>query len=197
MYEKIASGLVNKLRKSNPELRDKDLSAICAYGIELLLSTVTNYILIILIGLITSRLSSVFVFSIVFNSMRKYIGGYHCTTYIRCNITFCFIFGTILFLSNMLCSIASISLLIMILLVSGYGVWYWGPVENHFKPISKNQKDHFHTIAKTIFVITSILAIVCYIWLPYHAWVTALSTLAVTVLLPLGTIAERRRYCES
>ena len=197
MYEKIASKLVAALHKANHELDDSELQEISAYGFEISLSTFVNYLLILLIGLVAHRIMAVLVFSVIFNSLRKNVGGYHCRTYLRCNVTFCSIFGTILFLSNFLSSIANISLLIMLLLISGYGIWNWGPVENPFKPVSEAQKKHCHTIAKTIYALASVSVIVCYIWLPYYAWVATLSMLTVALLLPIGMVAERRRRYEA
>ncbi|MDE6426545.1 MAG: accessory gene regulator B family protein [Ruminococcus sp.] len=197
MYSKIASRVVNFMYKNNSELDDTNLKEISTYGIEISLSTATNYILIIIIGICFHSIFSVAIFAVVFNTLRKFMGGYHCTTYFRCNITFCTIFILILTLSRLLCGVINISMIIMILMFCGYGIWYWGPVANIHKPISTEQKEHCHMIAKVIYVINSIMAIVCYIWLPYYGLVAIFSLLAVVVLLPLGTVAERRRRYES
>lgn len=197
MYSKIASRVVNFMQQNNSELDDTDLKEISAYGIEISLSTVINYILILLIGICLHSFVSVLIFAIVFNTFRKYMGGYHCTTYFRCNITFCAIFMLVLALSRFLGGVMNISIVIMILLFCGYGIWYWGPVENIYKPISTEQQKHCHTIAKIIYVINSMGVIVCYIWLPYYGLVAIFSLLAVIILLPLGTAAERRRRYES
>lgn len=197
MYSKIALRVVNFMHQSNPELDNTDLREISAYGIEIGLSTAINYILILMIGIYLHSIFSVAIFAIVFNTFRKYMGGYHCTTYFRCNITFCTIFILVLTLSRLLCGVINISIVIMILLFCGYGIWYWGPVENIYKPISTEQQEHCHTIAKVIYVINSIGSIVCYIWLPYYGLVAIFSLLAVILLLPLGTVAERRRHYES
>ena len=82
---------------------------------------------------------------------------------------------------------------IMILLFCGYGIWYWGPVENIYKPISSEQQKRCHTIAKSVYIVDCLVAIVCYIWLPYYGLVAMFTLLAVVILLPLGTVAERRR----
>lgn len=197
MYSKIALKIVNFMHQSNSELDDTDLKEISAYGIEITLSTVINYILILIISICLRSFFSVVIFAIVFNTFRKYMGGYHCTTYFRCNITFCAIFTLVLALSRLLCSVMNISMVIMVLLFCGYGIWYWGPVENIYKPISTEQQEHCHTIAKVIYVISSIGSIVCYIWLPYYGMVAISSLLAVVILLPLGMVAERRRRYES
>lgn len=185
------------MHQSNSELDDADLREISAYGIEISLSTVTNYILILMIGICLHSFFSVAVFAVIFNTFRKYMGGYHCTTYFRCNITFCSIFTLVLTLSRLLCGVLNISMVIMILLFCGYGIWYWGPVENTYKPISIEQQEHCHTIAKVIYAISSVGTVVCYIWLPYYGLVAVFSLLAVIILLPLGTAAERRRCYET
>lgn len=197
MYKIIALKIVDIMNNGNSELDDPDLKEISKYGIEITLSTLFNYIMIFLIGIFFRTITSVIIFSIVFNSLRKYIGGYHCTTYFRCNVTFCIIFIMVLLLSKFTYKAIGISLMIMFLLFSGYGIWYWGPVENHYKPVSAEQQKHCHAIAKIIYGVDSLLAIVCYIWLPYYAMVAVYSILAVVILLPIGTVAERRPAMKS
>lgn len=193
MYGKIASKVVTLIQQSNPELNDPNLRAISTYGIEIGLSTLVNYALIIAIGAWFRSVLSVIVFSIMFNTLRKYIGGYHCTTYFRCNMTFCAIFTLILTLSKLLSCVMNIIMALMILSFCGYGIWCWGPLENAYKPVTAEQQKHCHTIAKVIFCFDSVFAIICYIWLPYYGIVAILSLLAVVVLLPIGAVAERRR----
>lgn len=197
MYHKIAKWMVEVMRRNNPALEDSDMREISAYGIEITLSTAVSYILIIAIGLLFRSPLSILIFALVFNIIRRYIGGYHCSTYLRCNLTFCTIFTLVLVLSKALSGIMSISIMILLLLVCGYGVWYWGPVENIYKPVTAEQQIRCHTIAKGIYFIDLFLAIGCYIWSPYYGLVAVFSLLAVVILLPLGTVAERRRRYEA
>ena len=44
MYHKIAWVIVTKLQNVNPELGKKESQEICAYGIEITLSTIVNYV---------------------------------------------------------------------------------------------------------------------------------------------------------
>lgn len=197
MYDKIASRIVNYLHQSNPALDEADVREASIYGIAISLSTVFNYLLILVIGVCFHSFFSVVIFSIVFNTLRKYMGGYHCTTYVRCNITFCIIFVLVVALSKLLCNIINLSLVIMVLLFCGYGIWYWGPVENIHKPISEKQQKHCHTIAKITYLFIAIGAIMCYILLPYYGLVAVFSLLAVVILLPIGAAIERRRRYET
>ena len=52
MYHKIAGVIVTKLQNVNPELGKKESQEICAYGIEITLSTIVNYVLLIVIGMV-------------------------------------------------------------------------------------------------------------------------------------------------
>lgn len=197
MYHKIAWVIVTKLQNVNPELGKKESQEICAYGIEITLSTIVNYVLLIVIGMVFKNIIAAVIFGIVFTTIRHYIGGYHCTTYLRCNLTFCGIFISVLILGRILLNWVNISILILILLWSGLGVWYLGPVENKYKPVTEEQLQQCHTIAKYIYVADFAISVFLYLWKPYYSIVATLTLLSVVVLLPIGTIAERRRNDES
>jgi len=197
MYHKIALMIVIKLQNVNPELGKKESQEICAYGIEITLSTIVNYVLLFAIGLVFKNIISAVIFAMIFMTIRHYIGGYHCTTYLRCNLTFCGIFISVLLLGRILLNWVNISILILILLWSGLGVWYLGPVENKYKPVTGEQLHRCHTIAKCIYIVDFAVSLFLYFWKPYYGIVATLTLLSVVVLLPIGTIAERRRNDES
>lgn len=197
MYHSVAMWIVKKLEHNNDELKKTDSQEICAYGIEITLSTIVNYVLLIAIGLLFKSIISAVIFGMVFMTIRHYIGGYHCTTYLRCNLTFCGIFTSVLLLGQILLNWINISILILILLWGGLGVWYLGPVENKHKPVTSEQLHRCHTIAKCIYIVDFAVSLFLYFWKPYYGIITALTLLSVVVLLPIGTIAERRRNDES
>ena len=197
MYHSVAWWIVKKLEHNNVELKKKGSQEICAYGIEITLSTIVNYVLLIVIGMVLKNIIATVIFAMVFMTIRHYIGGYHCTTYLRCNLTFCGIFTSVLLLGQILLSWINIIILILILLWSGLGVWYLGPVENKYKPVTEEQLQQCHTIAKYIYVADFAISVFLYPWKPYYGIITALTLLSVVVLLPIGTIAERRRNDES
>ena len=149
MYHNVAWWIVKKLEHNNAELNKTESQEICAYGIEITLSTIVNYVLLFAIGLVFKSIISSVIFGIVFTTIRHYIGGYHCTTYLRCNLTFCGIFISVLLLGRILLNWVNISMLILILLLIGLGVWCLGPVENKYKPVTDDQLQQCHTIAKS------------------------------------------------
>lgn len=197
MYHKIAWMIVTKLQNVNTELVKKESQEICAYGIEITLSTIVNYVLLFAIGFVFKSIISAVIFGIVFTTIRHYIGGYHCTTYLRCNLTFCGIFISVLLLGQILLNWVNISILILILLWSGLVVWYLGPVENKNKPVTSEQLQRCRIIAKYIYIFDFAISIFLYFCKSYYGIIMALTLLSVVVLLPIGTIAERRRNDES
>ncbi|MBE5938505.1 MAG: hypothetical protein E7265_10815 [Lachnospiraceae bacterium] len=62
------------------------------YGLELLISTIINFILTVVVSLIFGRLYSFLPFTIVYVPMRLYAGGYHAKNHFRC-----ILFSTALF----------------------------------------------------------------------------------------------------
>ncbi len=197
MYHSVAWWIVKRLERNNPKLDKTESQEICASGIEITLSTIVNYVLLLVIGLAFKNIISAVIFGIIFTTIRHNAGGYHCTTYLRCNLTFCVIFISVLMLGEILLNLVNINILILILLWCGLGVWYLGPVENKYKPVTEEQLQQCHKIAKGIYIADTVISIFFYFWKPYYGIITALSLLSAVVLLPIGTIAERRRKDES
>lgn len=193
MYHKIAWWMVERMHRHNPDLDDKDAQEICAYGIEITMSSIVNYLLLLVIGCFSHSLIPAVIFGVVFTIIRLYIGGYHCTSYLRCNLTFCMIFILVLVLGKLLVKWVDLSILLLLLLWCGLGLWFLGPVENANKPTTPEQQKRCHIIAMCIYVIDFVLTATCYYWEPYYGIVALLSLAAVVILLPIGTIVERRR----
>lgn len=197
MYHKIACWIVKKLQCTNSELNNLDVQEICTYGIEITISTIVNYALLLIIGIVFKSIISAIIFGGMFTIIRHYIGGYHCTTYLRCNLTFSCIFISVLLLGKLLLNWMNICIIILILLWCGLGIWYLGPVENAHKPVTSEQLHRCHVIAMYIYILYFVISILFYLWKPYYGIVAALSLLSVVILLPIGTVAERRRKHES
>lgn len=58
------------------------------YGFEVLISGALSLFIGLILGLIFSQLVECIVFLIVFVTLRKYCGGYHADTYLKCNTVF-------------------------------------------------------------------------------------------------------------
>ncbi|MDE6433095.1 MAG: accessory gene regulator B family protein [Lachnospiraceae bacterium] len=60
----------------------------CCYGLEMLLAFVVNCILVFLLGVVLRRLKEIFIYSVVWGSLRLSAGGRHADNHLRCIITY-------------------------------------------------------------------------------------------------------------
>lgn len=70
----LSNVIVDLLGYNNPEERE-----IYKYGVQILLSDLSNFLIIIVPSLIFNKLSEGIVFLITFISIRRYCGGFHCS----------------------------------------------------------------------------------------------------------------------
>lgn len=70
------------INKSNQEL---DIEII-SYGWKLLTSSIVGTILVLLLALLLGRVDEAIIFLMSFVLLRRYTGGYHCSTCMRCNL---------------------------------------------------------------------------------------------------------------
>lgn len=70
------------------------------YGVQLFFSDISNFLIIIIPSLYMNKLWEGAIFLLTFITIRKYCGGYHCSTCMRCNISFFICFLLSLFSIN-------------------------------------------------------------------------------------------------
>lgn len=58
------------------------------YGIEITISSILNIVLILVCSLIVGDILAGITYLFIFIFLRSFTGGYHATTYFRCNATF-------------------------------------------------------------------------------------------------------------
>lgn len=140
MIHRFSEKILKFLIKSNViENTDSD-KEYYQYGIEITISSLLNIFLILLIGLAFQSFIESIIFLICFIVIRQFTGGFHADTYIKCNLTFCVSFITILILYYTTAQYLStyISILITFVCVSIFLVRC--PIEHINKPIPDNKK---------------------------------------------------------
>lgn len=88
VYKKISTSIANKL--IDKEVICKEKYSIFQYGCELMISTGVSTIIFVIISLITQSFLSSMLFYAGFLLTRKFCGGFHASTYIRCHLLFAF-----------------------------------------------------------------------------------------------------------
>ena len=96
MIKKVSVRIMNLISCSielNPEM-----SEVYQYGIEITISSILNVLLIILFGLIIRDIISAIIFLACIIPLRQLCGGYHASTYFKCNAIFVLSFLSVYFL---------------------------------------------------------------------------------------------------
>lgn len=113
LSNKITSFLVHKNSIDNED------SEVCSYGLEVLISSLINTVIVLFIGCILGKFMQTAVFIACYCSIRQFSGGYHASSHGKCIFTFlCMYIATVVIVGN----IYSIYLKPVILLI---GILNW------------------------------------------------------------------------
>lgn len=131
LSDKIAGWLVKNTDKG------KDEFEIFSYGISVMISFTISLASIFTIGLIFNLLIETAIYAFVFTCIRKFTGGYHCNTYLRCNLLYisCYVLSVAFVKLLSYFSFAWVVLLIAYLF-SNIVIIRFSPIEHENKPIA-------------------------------------------------------------
>ena len=79
-------------RLINAHIIEKEEAEIYDYGLQLLLTSGTTTIVILLIGIISQKLTLTLLFMLALVLLRRYAGGYHAQTYLHCFLISCSVY---------------------------------------------------------------------------------------------------------
>lgn len=74
----------------------------CRYGIEMLISTVVNFLLVLLIGSLLGIFKETVIYLVIWGSLRIFSGGRHASNHRNCIVAFIAIMVLVIFISNYL-----------------------------------------------------------------------------------------------
>lgn len=148
---------------------------VCQYGYAVLFSNLLGLLIIVIISLLTGRIADGLVFAGIFVTTRKYSGGYHANTYLRCNLTVACVYCFYLVLSAAISEQDAGILCIMYILYM-LCVIEKSPVENKNKPLDDEEKIKYHKISILLGVVWGILSVIAGLW-AYRYTVMVITTL--------------------
>lgn len=132
---------------------------ICQYGFEISISTVINFLIVAILGILLGMKRISLLYYIIFVIIRQYTGGYHADTYLSCNLKFgvlsLFLLGNIKILS-IYQEYYSFDMHLLLSCFSFLVIWFLAPVENENKPLTelKKRKNHAFSILFVIGMLT-------------------------------------------
>lgn len=161
MISKLSSGIVKVLIRQS--VVDKENEDLYNYGFFILLSQILYFIIALIIGILLNAVLHSIIFYIAFSFIRRYAGGYHASTEIRCEISTAF--------SIIVCiSVIKLSqffdfniILLIISAISAICIFVLCPLDTPEKPLSENEYKYFRKISWLILFIIINLIIISYV----------------------------------
>lgn len=134
MIKKLSTLISNQFVKHN--IISEDTQDVYTYGVEITISSLIGFILVIIIGIIFKSLMQIMIFYVIFLALRSMTGGYHASTYLKCNTIFSFISMFTLLFSKASSEIHLSVGIITLFFVPAVAIFLrLAPVENPNKPI--------------------------------------------------------------
>lgn len=192
MLDKYGSRIAGVLC-DNRIIREED-KEIIVYGLDALLSTLINLVIILGLGLILGQLRQTVVFLLSFAALRVFAGGYHAKTRIGCTATFIIIYLTGMALQHYTPGIIVKPAAIGLAVISLVSVLIMAPIEHKNRPFEGNEYKHFKMISRAVAVLQTLLVIAGVIFTGYEklAYCVSLAMLGVTIVLVLAKKLEQK-----
>ena len=129
------------------------------YGIEITISSCLNIVLVLCIGIILKIFVYSVIFLIIFISVRHFTGGYHATTYFKCNLSLCVVFCLVSLSSFLLEKYINSTVITFHIILSSLIMTAFCPVANENKPIPSDSINKYKFIAICLSHLYSIIAL--------------------------------------
>lgn len=141
----ISNCITNRFVKSN--LIPEEKKEIYSYGFEIITSTIAYALIFIILAIVTNTFLTSVIFFCGFYFIRKFCGGFHANTYLKCHILsalnhIAVIAMLIFFPSSLQRIVSTISLYVCAILILGFA-----PVDHKNKRFIKNEFRHFRLMS--------------------------------------------------
>ncbi len=196
LIEKTASKIVDYLVKREVIENENVYTDFYQYGAEITISSLLNVALIFLIGILSRHFIDSLIYLPLFILLRKFTGGYHADTYLKCNIIGCLNFLLVLALKDISMLFMSVEPLTIALgVMSVMELLFLCPIENKNKPIKREKLPVYKLLSVLIGGLYAAAgAVLVYYSIEYGF--TVLYTLLTVAVFVIISYVERRIYNE-
>lgn len=167
----------------------KEHEAVYIYGFELICSFLFSVTLILILGAMIRKIIETVVFLILFILIRQFTGGFHATTYLKCQVcTICFYFFAIGLTLNIRPSIGVVALL---MIFGTLVILIIGPIESPNKPLSNHQRKKNKRRGVVLFECACMLGFFFYRAKPFISGMIFYSLLLIIILMIIPYLERR------
>lgn len=139
MYEKISAKAAGYLAKNG--IIEQSMLELYAFGLEGIISQLGSIMFLLLAGAVLGALWEAVIYFFVFMLVRKYAGGYHAQSYVRCNTLYLITFAAVVFGTRAVAVLGMASAVsIGAVVFSLFAVVLLAPIENPNNPIKPGKE---------------------------------------------------------
>lgn len=157
MYLNLSNKITEFLIKNNAVQDDE--KEVYIYGLELFLSSIVNFAIILFIGYLFDRFFETIIFLITFCPLRQFSGGFHASNYARCTIYFNLIYIGIIQLEKYLLLHIEQYILLLILVITSLIIALMAPIEDSNKPLNNYEKHLFKSKSIKILIFWNVMVV--------------------------------------
>ena len=122
----------------------KQEKEIYVYGTQLVICSLINLLICITISLLLGELINGLIFFAIFSSLRRFTGGFHCKTFIMCNVVFSSVVALALLSNTFLGKVFENYVIVMVTAIFNLiCILLFSPVYNENKKLTYIQKRRF------------------------------------------------------
>lgn len=194
MLGEFSERLVSRLSEGL-EVSEAD-KKVAAYGIEGVISSTIGYSLVLLVGIVFGCFSEAVIFSLVFSTLRKYVGGYHAKTFLACKCIVCVTFLVEMGLSRLILQTESFIVGNIVGILFLLTVWKYAPVKNRNKRYYKEQIEYLQKAGRGLAVFVYVFSILLY-FLNRKIYSIVIATVVVVTVLMIKEVTGDEKGRES
>ncbi len=188
MISFFTTRILDFLKSSEAIECDENNLDIYKYGIEITLSTILNILIILILSLIYGSFFTGIIFLLVFIPLRKFTGGYHADTYMKCNIVFAILYTSVFWLTKILYKYTDVHIIEAILAISFIVVYIFSPIENPHKPLDSDEKRKYRMLSIITYILFTAIAIAISHVFYYISVCMMITMLSIIVLMIIPVI---------
>lgn len=158
----MVKSYANKMTKyliKNKKIKNNDFQ-LYLYAFEVLISSISNIVIILLIGAVFNRFIETLLFLLFYCPIRQFAGGFHTENYRRCLLFFITIYISNIFLIDKLISLKVTIPIVVMTFISFIGIVFMVPQEHRNNPLSTAERKKYK---KIVMYIISFLLVISFI----------------------------------
>lgn len=174
---------------------DDEMAEVYKYGIEIFVSSLVNFLLIVISSLILSDLLAGIVFMTLFILLRSYTGGYHAETYLRCNIAFiCTYLATYVIAQAISVMEHNIVITGAVLVLAYIPIWIFAPVKNRHKYLSEEKIRFSRVVSAVVYFLSALVAMILCLNNVWYGYLLALTDISISLLVMVEVFMQKKGY---